>query len=95
MSLAITMAVAQLELAQGLPTAEDWAPTLEADPSYAVTALRLRQQEALMVADAERAEEHRIAAERLQIQNSPAQIFEGLTCGPKPWPTATATISCT
>lgn len=78
LSLAITMAVAQLELAQGLPSAEDWAPTLEADPSYAVTALRLRHQEALMVGDQKRADELRIAAERKQIQNSPAQIFEGM-----------------
>ncbi|HEX4355518.1 MAG TPA: protein kinase, partial [Polyangiales bacterium] len=75
--LAVIMAVGNLEVAQGLPSAERWARPLDSMPLFAVTACRLRMQGALIMGDLRKAEEHRAAGERLQIQNCPAQAFEG------------------
>jgi hypothetical protein len=76
--LAIMMALGQIEVSRGVPSVEQWAPALEGNPLFAVTAWRMRLQDALMVGDVRKAEQHRAAAERLQIQNCPAQLFEGL-----------------
>jgi hypothetical protein len=76
--LSVIMAIGQLEVALGMSTAERWAPALDTDPLFAVTACQLRLQGALIAGDLRKAEEHRAAGERLQIQNCPAQLFEGL-----------------
>jgi hypothetical protein len=81
--LAIMMGLGQVEVSRGMPTAEQWAPALEGNPLFAVTAWRMRLQDALMVGDVRKAEQHRAAAERLQIQNCPAQLFEGLHLWPQ------------
>jgi hypothetical protein len=81
--LAIMMAVGQVELSRGLPSTEQWAPALEDNPLFAVTAWRMRQQAALILGDLRQAEQHRSAAERLQIQNCPVQLFEGLHLWPE------------
>jgi tetratricopeptide (TPR) repeat protein len=81
--LSIMMAIGQVELSRGMPSTEHWAPELENSPLFAVTAWRMRQQAALILGDLRQAEQHRAAAERLQIQNCPPQLFEGLHLWPE------------
>jgi hypothetical protein len=76
--LSVIMAIGQLETALGIPGIERWAEQLDNDALFAVTSCQMRLQGALMTGDLRKAEEHRAAAERLQIQNCPAQLFEGL-----------------
>jgi hypothetical protein len=75
--LAIMYASAQCEAGLGLESALRSAKVLESDPLHELNALRVRANYYLTRGAAQRAEECRQRLELLQIQNAPAQFFEG------------------
>ena len=70
-------ACGMLDAALGLRSSLEWADQIEAEPLHAVNALYLRMLYQLSQADVRGAENSMRDVERLRIQNSPRQWFEG------------------
>jgi hypothetical protein len=75
--LAVTYALAVLEIMGGRASAAERVSILEADPLFEVNASRLRTNWALRQGDTETADRHARKTELLKIRNAPTQFFEG------------------
>ncbi|MBN1654218.1 MAG: protein kinase [Deltaproteobacteria bacterium] len=75
--LNLIYAVGMIEASLGLKWKPKWIDELEAYPLYHVNAWRIRMVYCLRQGDALSAEKCKSRIEILQIQNSPAQVFEG------------------
>jgi len=75
--LSIMSAVGSTEASLGIASADAWADQIEIDPFFEVNAWRTRMLVHLRQGDTQKAEEMKKHIELLQIQNSPAQFFEG------------------
>ena len=78
MELAITFSTGVTETVAGIGTATKRAQAIERDPLFAIAAWQLRKLAALRRGNVDAAQRCALHIERLQIQNSPAQLFEGM-----------------
>jgi tetratricopeptide (TPR) repeat protein len=75
--LGVMYALALMQSSIGLRSALAYADEIEVDPLHQVNAWKIRMVFHLYQGDTDQAREYRKRAELLQIQNSPAQFYEG------------------
>jgi hypothetical protein len=77
MKLGVINGVGMIEAGLGLRSCTKWAAELERHPAYEVNASVIRMLDCLFQADLPGAEEQKRLADRLRIQNSGRQMYEG------------------
>ena len=77
LKLGVSNGVGMIEAGLGLPTCTKWAAELARNPAYEVNAAMIRMLERLFQGDLPGAEEQKRLADRLRIQNSGRQMYEG------------------